>query len=89
MSSPNQNYACQNRRYINPVYVPVRRRGSALDAQIQKLRLIVNGAVCLYEGQGLEIPELLKAQHRDDLLGVLDAIVAALYWMQEELTVGE
>ena len=60
-----------------------------MDIQIQKLRLIVNGAVCLYEGQGLEIPELLAAQHRDDLLGVLDAIVAALYWMQEELTVGE
>ena len=60
-----------------------------MDAQIQKLRLIVNGAVCLYEGQGLEIPELLKAKHRDDLLTVLDAIIAALYWMQEELTVGE
>ena len=60
-----------------------------MDAQIQKLRLIVNGAVSLYEGQGLEIPELLKARHRDDLLTVLDAIVSALYWMQEELTVGE
>ena len=56
-----------------------------MDAQIQKLRLIVNGAVCLYEGQGLEIPALLEAQHRDDLLTVLDAIVAALYWIQEEL----
>lgn len=50
-----------------------------MDAQIQKLRLIVNGAVCLYEGQGLEIPALLEAQNRDDLLTVLDAIVAALY----------
>lgn len=54
--------------------------------KMQKLRLIVNGAVCLYEGQGLEIPEVLAAQNRDDLLNVLDAIVAALYWMQEELT---
>ena len=27
-----------------------------MDAQIQKLRLIVNGAVRLYEGQGLEDP---------------------------------
>ena len=60
-----------------------------MDAQIQKLRLIVNGAVCLYEGQGLEIPALLEAQHRDDLLTVLDAIVAALYWMQEELAIEE
>ena len=58
-----------------------------MDTQIQKLRLIVNGAVCLYEGQGLEIPELLKAQRRDDLLNVLDAIVAALYWMQQDLTI--
>ena len=57
-----------------------------MGAQIQKMRLIVNGAVCLYEGQGLEIPEVLAAQNRDDLLNVLDAIVAALYWIQEELT---
>ncbi len=60
-----------------------------MDAQIQKLRLIVNGAVRLYEGQGLEIPAVLAAQNRDDLVNVLDAIIAALYWMQEELTVGE
>ena len=60
-----------------------------MDTQIQKLRLIVNGAVCLYEGQGLEIPELLKAHRRVVLLNVLFAIVAALYWMQQELTVGE
>jgi len=57
-----------------------------LDTQIQKLRLIVNGEVCLYKGQGLEISALLAAQHRDDLLTVMDTIVAALYWMQEELT---
>ncbi len=60
-----------------------------MEAQIQKLRLIVNGAVCLYEGQGLEIPELLESQHREDLLTVLDAIVAALYWVQEELAIGK
>ena len=52
-----------------------------MDTQIQKLRLIVNGAVCLYEGNGLEIPAMLEALKRDDLLAVLDAIVAALYWM--------
>ena len=60
-----------------------------MDVQIQILRLIVNGAICLYEGQGLEIPALLKAQNRDDLLAVLDAIVSALYWIQEELEIKE
>lgn len=60
-----------------------------MDAQMQRLRLIVNGAVSLYEGQGLEIPALLAAQHRDDLITVLDALVTALYWIQEELAVGE
>ena len=60
-----------------------------MDAQMQRLRLIVNGAVSLYEGQGLEIPVLLAAQHRDDLITVLDALVTALYWIQEELAVGE
>ena len=60
-----------------------------MDAQIQKLRLIVNGAICLYEGQGLEIPALLMAQNRGDLLTVLDALATALYWMQEELAIGE
>ena len=56
-----------------------------MDIQIQKMRLIVNGAVCLYEGRGLEIAQVLKAQHRDDLLDVLDALTTAMYWLQEEL----
>lgn len=60
-----------------------------MDAQIQKLRLIVNGAVRLYEGQGLEIPAVLAAQNRDDLVNVLDAIVAALYWVQDILKIKE
>jgi hypothetical protein len=60
-----------------------------MDVQIQMMRLIVNGAICLYEGQGLEIPALLKAQNRGDLLAVLDALTTALYWMQEELAIGE
>ena len=58
-----------------------------MNHQIQKMRLIVNGAVCLYEGQGLEIYQILKAQNRDDLLTVLDALATALYWMQEELVI--
>ena len=58
-----------------------------MEPNIQKLRLIVNGAVSLYEGQGLEIPGLLKAQDREDLLTVLDAVTTALYWMQAELMI--
>lgn len=60
-----------------------------MNHQIQKMRLIVNGAVCLYEGQGLEICQVLKAQNRDDLLTVLDALATALYWMQEVLIIGD
>ncbi len=60
-----------------------------MDIQIQKMRLIVNGAVCLYEGRGLDIVQVLKAQHRDDLLIVLDILTTALYWLQEELEGGE
>lgn len=56
-----------------------------MDTQIQKMRLIINGAVCLYEGRGLEIPGILKAHNRTDLLMVLDALILALYWLQEEL----
>ena len=53
-----------------------------MNRQIQKMRLIVNGAVCLYEGQGLEICQILKAQNRDYLLTVLDALTTALYWIR-------
>ena len=60
-----------------------------MDALIQKMRLIVNGAVCLYEGQGLEIPGILESHNREDLLIVLDALIMALYWMQEELEIGD
>ena len=55
---------------------------------IQKMRLAVNGAVSIYEGQGLEIVQILKAQGRDDLVAVLDAIATAMYWVQEELEIG-
>jgi len=60
-----------------------------MDAEVQRMRLIVNGAVSLYEGQGLEIARLLRDQGRDDLLATLDAITTALYWLQEELAIGE
>ena len=59
-----------------------------MNIHIQKMRLAVNGAVSIYEGQGLEIVQILKAQGRNDLVGVLDAIMTAMYWMQEELEIG-
>ena len=51
------------------------------------MRLIVNGAVSLYEGQGTEIVSILTAQERNDLLTVLDALTTALYWLQDELAI--
>ena len=60
-----------------------------MDAQIQKMRLIVNGAVSIYEGQGLEIISLLKEQNRDELLDAMDCIMTALYWVQDELAIKE
>ena len=53
----------------------------------QKMRLIVNGAVSLYEGQGMELVNILTVQRRNDLLTVLDALTTALYWLQEELAI--
>jgi len=58
-----------------------------LSIHIQKMRLAVNGAVSIYEGQGLEIVQILKEQGRDDLVTVLDAITTAMYWVQEELEI--
>ena len=55
--------------------------------RVQKMRLIVNGAVSLYEGQGMEIASILTAQGRNDLLTVLDALTTALYWFQDELAI--
>ena len=60
-----------------------------MSIHIQKMRLAVNGAVSIYEGQGLEIVQILKEQGRDDLMTVLDAITTAMYWVQEELEIGE
>ena len=55
------------------------------EQQEQKMRLIVNGAVSIYEGDCLEIPTLLKEQERSDLCEAYDAIGTALYWMKDEL----
>lgn len=58
-----------------------------VEQNIQKMRLIVNGAISLYEGQGLEIATLLTAQGRNDLAEVLDTLATALYWIQGELPI--
>ena len=58
-----------------------------MSIHIQKMRLAVNGAVSIYEGQGLEIVQILKEQGRDDLVTALDAITTAMYWVQEELEI--
>ena len=58
-----------------------------MEQREQKMRLIVNGAVSLYEGQGTEIVDILTKQGRNDLLTVLDALTTALYWLQDELTI--
>lgn len=60
-----------------------------MDTQTQKMRLIVNGAISLYEGEGMEIPAFLKAQNRIDLLNVLDVVVAALYWLRDDMETQE
>ncbi len=51
----------------------------------QKMRLIVNGAVCLYEDECLDIVSILDKQGRPDLCKAYDAIGTALYWIKREL----
>ena len=51
----------------------------------QEMRLIVSGAVSIYEGECLDIPTILIKQDRADLCEAYDAIGAALYWMKQEL----
>ena len=60
-----------------------------MDQNTQKTRLIVNGAVAFYEGQGLEIADILTAQNRPDLLTALDALTTVLYWLQAKLDLAE
>ena len=49
------------------------------------LRLILNGAITIYESAGLEIAELLHQQNKNDLFRSLDTIAAALYLSKEEV----
>ena len=58
-----------------------------MDERTQKMRLIVYGAMALYEGQGLDMARALANQNRADLVTVLDAMTTALYWLQEVLLI--
>ena len=58
-----------------------------MDERVQKTRLIVFGAVSLYEGQGLDMARALANQNRADLVTVLDAMTTALYWLQQMLLI--
>ena len=58
-----------------------------MDERVQKTRLIVFGAVSLYEGQGLDMARALTNQNRADLVTVLDAMTTALYWLQQMLLI--
>lgn len=60
-----------------------------MDGKLQQMRLIVYGAIGLYEGQGLDMAGVLREQGRGDLATVLDAIMTALYWFQAELAPGD
>ena len=51
----------------------------------QKMRLIVDGAVSIYEGECLDIATILIKQERPDLCEAYDAIGTALYWLRSEL----
>ncbi|MBQ1257830.1 MAG: hypothetical protein IIX93_11240 [Clostridia bacterium] len=51
----------------------------------QKIRLIINGAIHCYEGECIDIPDILKAENRPDIRDAYDAIGTALYWIKEEM----
>ncbi|MBQ2433681.1 MAG: hypothetical protein II266_04575 [Clostridia bacterium] len=51
----------------------------------QKIRLIINGAINCYEGECIDIPDILKAENRPDIRDAYDAIGTALYWIKEEM----
>lgn len=56
-----------------------------MDERTQKMRLIVNGAISIFESEGLDIAQTLQEQHREDLFAALDAVTTALYWLQSLL----
>lgn len=49
------------------------------------LRLILNGAITIYEADVVKITKMLHQQDRKDLFRALDTIAAALYLSKEEV----
>ena len=49
------------------------------------LRLILNGAITIYEADGMEIAKMLHQQNNKELFRALDTIAAALYLSKEEV----
>jgi len=51
----------------------------------QKMRLLLTGAISVFENDCLEIPSLLQELSRPDLAEAFDAVGTALYWMKDEI----
>ena len=53
-----------------------------MEQKMKKLRLIVNGAIVIYENEGQEIASSLE---KPELLDAQDTLGTALYWMRNEI----
>ena len=51
----------------------------------QEMRLVISGALTIFENDCAEIPGILNANDRRDLTDAYDAIGAALYWMLRQI----
>ena len=56
-----------------------------LDQSLQRMCLILSGAIALYEQDGPEICRLLLAQQKEKLYLSLDLLGEALYWLREQV----
>jgi hypothetical protein len=57
----------------------------ACSHKVKMMRLLLNGAITIYECEGPEIAGLLHKQDDRRLFAAFDAIGAALYWMKNEV----
>ena len=55
-----------------------------ISESLNLMRLVLNGAISIYEAEGLEIAAILHQQGNKELLRALDAVAAALYFSKEE-----
>ena len=51
----------------------------------QEMRIIISGALTIFENDCAEIPGILNECDRSDLTDAYDAIGAALYWMLRQM----